>query len=127
MMSYQKLDAWKSCNALLMAIADALGHYRGPEKKLIGRLFYTALRATGRIAFGNATGNRKMFLYAVSQAAGFVSECQSHLSLARVMGVLPLPACDQCDALRGRASFYLGQLFESLLAPPPGRERGKGG
>ena len=117
MMSYEKLDAWKSGHALVMAVLDARQSYQGRDKRLVGRLAYTAIRAVGKLAFGKGTGNRKMFLMATARAGGFLSEFQYHLSLVRVMGVLPEALCGQLDALRGRASFYVGQLMESLLVP----------
>jgi hypothetical protein len=121
MMSYEKVDAWKGCHELLMAVLDTAKGYQGREKKVVGRLVYTAMRAAGRIAFGKGTGNRQMFLRATARAGGFLSEFQYYLSLVRVMAILPEPVCGSFDALRGRASFYVHQLMESLLAP---RRRG---
>ena len=109
-------DSWKSCHALVIAVFEGTRDYKGAEKRLIGRLGYSAMRAAGRLAFGKGTRNRKMFVHATAQASGFLSQFQYYLSLVRVIEALPDELCSQLDALRGRASFYVGQLFESLLS-----------
>ncbi len=122
MMRYQKLDAWKSGHDLVIAVLEGTEDYKGPEKRMVRRLGYLAIRAVGRVAFGKGTGNRKMFLQALMRAQGYLSEFQYQLSLARAMDVLPEALCTKCDALRGRATFYAQQLFEKVLSGP-GRGR----
>jgi hypothetical protein len=120
MMSYQKLDAWKSCHALTLAVYQATREFRARDPRLVRRLCYTATRAGGRVAFGSGTRNRRMFRTAAARASGYLTEFAYDLSLARVMEVLPEKLCTQLDALRGRAAFYTSQLLNSLLMPPNG-------
>jgi hypothetical protein len=119
MMAYEKLDAWKSTHALVLAVYDALPPKvlrHSPHGAHAARLHRSALRAVGRIAFGSGTRNRKMFRRAVERAAGHLSEFAYQLAIARTQGVLLGDVADRLGALRGRASFYTWQLLESLLS-----------
>jgi hypothetical protein len=122
MRTYEKLDAWKSSHALVLAVHEATEKLKRDDE-LVYRLNYTSLRAAGKIAFGAGCGNRRMFLYAVQRSAGFLAEFGYYLSLARVMGVLTDQVWKRLDALRGRAAFYTWQLLESLTRVPPGEAK----
>ena len=123
MLPYRKLDAWKSSNALTLAIYQLTKDEGGRDPQLVRRLRHLALRTTGKIAFGSGTHNYKMFRAAVARSSGYLAEFGYYLSLARVMAVLPEKVCDQVDALRGRAAFYTFQLLNSLLAPRDPKKR----
>lgn len=119
MMAYEKLDAWKSAQALVLAVYDALPPKvvrHSPQWTHAARLHRSALRAVGRIAFGSGTRNRKMFRRAVERAAGHLSEFAYQLAIARTHGMLQPDVADRLGALRGRASFYTWQLLETLLS-----------
>jgi hypothetical protein len=119
MMAFEKLDAWKSTQALVLALYDVLppkAWRNSPHAAHAARLHRSALRAVGRIAFGAGTRNRKMFRRAVERAVGHLSEFAYQLALARSHGVLQPAIADRLSALRGRASFYTWQLLESLLS-----------
>jgi hypothetical protein len=118
MMAYEKLDAWKSCHALVLAVFEATRNYKGAERQLIGRLTWLAFRAPAKLAFGKGSGNRRMFLHATARVSGYLSEFSYVLSLVRVMSLLSVAMCDRIDALRGRAAFYVRQLLDKLMTPP---------
>jgi four helix bundle protein len=123
MMSYQKLEAWKTCHALVLAVYQATEGKHKQDPDLIERLRYTAMRAASKIAFGSGTGHRKMFMRAVMYSAGYLAEFTYHLTMARVMGILPERACSQLDGLRGRATFYTRRLLDSFILPSRGTDK----
>jgi 23S rRNA-intervening sequence protein len=115
MMDYEKLDAWKACHALALAVYEATHGKSKRDPQLIGAMRRNSLLAASKLAFGCGTRHRKLFLLATHRATGYLSTFAYDLSLCRVMTVLPHDVCTRLDALRGRASFYAGQLLESLL------------
>lgn len=115
MMAYEKLDAWKGCHALVLAVHKFTDNKIDQDPRLIMRLRYIALRAAGKLAFGSGTRNRRMFQRAAERSAGYLSEFAYHLAFARVMGLLSEENCKRLDALRGRAAFYTFQLLEGLM------------
>ena len=117
-MDYEKLDAYKACDALFKAVHEATKGIMDRDPELLYHLCRNALRATLKLAYGSGTRNRKMFLQSVQRTRGYLSAFAYAVSLARVMGVLSDEVCTRLEALRGRASFYTWQLFESLLTPP---------
>jgi four helix bundle protein len=117
MMAYEKLDAWKSAHALVLALYEALPPSAVqllPGAAYAARLHRSALRAVGRIAFGSGTRSRRMFRRAAEQAAGHLSEFAYQLAIAQARGVLPAEVADRLAALRGRASCYTWQLLDTL-------------
>lgn len=124
MMAYEKLDAWKSCHALVLAVLEVTGDRAEQDPDLVAQLRWTAMRAAAKLAFGTGTRDRKMFRHAAGWSAGYLAEFAYHLSLARAMGVLAEAAAQRVDALRGRATFYTWQLLESLMAPGGGGPAG---
>jgi hypothetical protein len=119
MLSYQKLDAWKACHALFLAVHEATDAKAEQEPEMVMLLQWSALRSAGKLAFGSGTRNRRMFLHATERACGWLSEVAYQLAVLRVMGLLTEEAHKRLDALRGRAAFYTWQLLEQLLRPEP--------
>jgi four helix bundle protein len=118
MMAYEKLDAWKSTHALVLAVYEALPPSvlrSSPHAAHAARLHRSALRAVGRIAFGSGTRSPRMFRRAAERAAGHLSEFAYQLAIAQAQGAVPSEVADRLAALRGRASFYTWQLLETLL------------
>lgn len=118
MMTFEKLDAWKGCHALVLAVHTATHDKIDQDPRLIMRLRYTALRAAAKLAFGSGTRHRRMFQRSAERSAGFLSEFAYHLAFARVMGLMSEETCTRLDALRGRAAFYTWQLLETLIETP---------
>ncbi len=123
-MEYEKLDAWKACDALVKAVFDATKEIESRDPELLGHICRNSLRAAVKLAYGCGTQNRKMLVMSVQRTAGYLSAFAYNISLARVMGVLPQDVCTRLEALRGRASFYTWQLFETLLTPPASESAG---
>lgn len=65
MMTYEKLDAWKACHALALAVLSATKQHKS-EPELIRRLCLNAVAASGKLAFGSGTRNRRMFRTALA-------------------------------------------------------------
>jgi hypothetical protein len=120
--TYEKLDAWKSSHALTIAAYKAATEAPRSDPRLVRRICDLALRATAKVAFGSGTHSRRMFRAAIARSAGYLTELGYHLSLARVMGVLPEKVCIELDALRGRATFYSFELLEALMGPRRGKQ-----
>ena len=123
-MEYEKIDAWKACDALVKAVFDATKEIESRDPELLGHICRNSLRAAVKLAYGCGTQNRKMLVMSVQRSAGYLSAFAYNISLARVMGVLSEDVCTRLEALRGRASFYTWQLFETLLTPPAGESAG---
>lgn len=118
MMAYEKLEAWKACYALLLAVDEATRGMTERDPQLIHDLVHSALRAGGKLAFGAGTRDKRMFLTSIHQTAGYLSALAYSLSLARVMSLLHEETCARLDALRGRASFYTWQLLDTVITAP---------
>jgi hypothetical protein len=118
MMTFEKLDAWKSCHELVLTTFKEIDSLPKGDTDIRQRLRATCLRAAAKVAFGAGSGNTKMFATSLMRSAGYLSEFAYHLSIARVIGDLPDGVCTKLAALRGRAAFYTWQLLKSLIAPP---------
>ncbi|MEX0691300.1 MAG: hypothetical protein WD934_06625 [Gemmatimonadales bacterium] len=118
MKSFEKLDAWKVCHALVLATWKATKPILDTERELAHRLRYVTLRAAGRLAFASAVGGSPMFMTAVIRADGYIAEAGYVLDLLRVMGTVPDPTWQELDGLRGRASFYVTKLLHDSYALP---------
>lgn len=123
-MRFEKIDAWKSCHQLAVAVLRDTKDY-SLDDPVIDRLRWTALRSAARIAFGVGTGNRRMFRDATSSSAGYLSEFAYYLGTAVVTRVVPKDTLQRWDALRGRASFYTWRLLDELRAPGRGGRAGE--
>ncbi len=126
-MNYEDFDAWKGCHALVLATHEDTKPAAGREPQLVRRLEYHAVAAAGKLAFGAGSRHRGMFRLAVARTAGHLSAFGYHLSLVRVMGILPEVECTRLDALRGRAAFYTWSLLAALLGGGHQRRGGRGG
>lgn len=122
MMTFEQHDAWKSCHELVLTTFKEMDALPGGDPDIRQRLRATCLRAAAKVAFGAASGNTKMFTYALMRTTGYLSEFAYHLAVARVIGDLPEALCTTLDALRGRANFYTRQLLRALLVPPNGSD-----
>lgn len=119
MLAFEKLDAWKACHALFLAVYETTKAKAEQEPELVMLVQWSALRSAGKLAFGSGTRNRRMFLHATERTCGFLSEVAYQLAVLRVMGLLTEEAHKRLDALRGRAAFYTWQLLEQLMHPEP--------
>lgn len=119
MMAFEKLDAWKRCHVLALAVYQATSGRLDQEPDLLGRMRLTSVRAAARIAFGSGSGRVKTLCLAAAHAAGYLSEFGYHLSLVRVMGVLSDGVCARLEHLRARAVEHTEQLMVPR-EPPSG-------
>lgn len=92
-MEYEKLDAWKACDALVKAVFHATKEIESRDPELLGHICRNSLRAAVKLAYGCGTQNRKMLVMSVQRTAGYLSAFAYNISLARVMGVLPEDVC----------------------------------
>jgi four helix bundle protein len=119
-MPYRKLDAWKVCHDLCLAVYRATDKLEdGRDGGLVGDLRLAALLAPAKLAHGSARGSTKAFQRFVDLTLGYLSEISYNLELARAIGTIPEDTVKELDALRGRAAFYTWKLYLSLLPQPP--------
>ncbi len=119
MVAYERLDAWKVCHDLVLAVhrvAESLPESR--DGGVIEDLMRAAILAAAKIARGAGTHHRQLFRRCVDLAAGHLGELSYHLRLARDQGILSHAKWQELDALRGRAAFYARKLYLSLGPSP---------
>lgn len=122
MKTYERLDSWKACHALTLAVFQATKSLLEQDPGAADRLRLAALLSASKLARGAGTGNWHLLRECAGLAAGYLSEFGYHLELSRVMGLLPDEVCAMLDALRGRAAFYTWKHLTSRL-PASGMDR----
>lgn len=120
MMAYQRLDAWKVCHELTLAVYRATKEFPVHGDDLRGQLRHVALMAPAKLAHGAARQQRGTVRRCVDLAAGFLAELAYLLRVAREFGLLGNGQWQELDALRGRAAFYTWKLYLSLVPKPGG-------
>jgi hypothetical protein len=118
MKPYEQLDAWQVCQALTVTSWKATDTILATEPQLANRLRYVTMRATGRIAFGAATGHGRMFRTAIIRADGYLGEAGYVLELLHTRQCLAEETWRELEGLRGRASFYVSKLLMEQIRPP---------
>jgi four helix bundle protein len=119
MMSYDRLDAWRVCHELALAIyrsTDRLS--RETRDHHLERLRLAAILAPAKLAHGSARQSRKVFQRFVETALGYLVEVAYYIRLGRERRLFGDEDVRQLTALRGRATFYTWKLYLSL-APSP--------
>jgi four helix bundle protein len=118
MLPHEKLDAFKICRELTIAIYPTVEALRGRDPELAGQLWEAALTSGSRIARGAVFPNRRIFAFCLNRSLSALCEIGYHLSLADGLGILDQETCRKLEDLRGRANFYVTKLLASLLEPP---------
>ena len=120
MSAFERLDAWKVCHELVLALHRFIKSLPDSQQDdaLICDVMRAAILATAKIARGSGTHHRRMFQRCVDLAAGQLGELGYHLMMAREFGVLPPEKWKEFDVLRGRAVFYTFKLYISLGVSP---------
>lgn len=117
MRTFEKLDAWKACHELVLAVYRATDELPERERLLRDRMRAAALVAPAKLANGSARQDRQAFLRHVALAGGFLAEFGYVLQLAKERELIRPRTVRELDALRGRATFYAWKLYDSLTAP----------
>lgn len=117
MMTFEKLDAWRVCTDLYIAMRKATEPLLETEPDLALRLRFVTLRAPCRIARGTGSGRAAALVAGAGAALNYLSECGFLLGIARVVEAMPEETWCGLDALRGRAAFYTGKI---VFGGPPG-------
>lgn len=115
---HEKLDAFKTCRELTIAIYPTIEAMRGRDPEMAAQLWQAALTTGSRIARGAAFPNRRVFVFCLNRSLSALHELGYHLSLADGLGLLDQETCRRLEELRGRANFYVTKLLASLLEPP---------
>ena len=129
MATYEKLDSWKACHALTLAVFEATKPLLKIDAEAADRLRLSALLSASKLARGAGTGSERLLRQCAELSAGHLSEFEYHLKMTRVLGLIPNKACERLNALRGRAVFYvwkhlLGGLPLTDVEPPDDPEAG---
>ncbi len=118
MRAFEKSDGWKLCYDLTIATYEATEKRLEQEpNEILERLNYCALRAVGRIAYGNGSGDRRMLSHAVFQALSWLFEYREDLEVAVDRRLIERAAAEKLDSLRGRATFYTHKLLPRPTPP----------
>jgi hypothetical protein len=114
----EKLDSWKTCHALVLAVYKDTEEAVEREPMTANRLRYLALRAAGKLAFGSGTGSRTMLRHAAEYSAGHLTELGHDLVMTEATGLLSKDRCERLQALCGRAHFYVLKHILPPVLPP---------
>ncbi len=117
MTPYERLEAWKVCHELVLAVYRATESF--PKHELYGLTSQTrraAVSAPANIAEGSAKRGPKEFRRHIDIARGSLSELEYLLWLARDLALLPQQAYEKLRELCNRAGFLTWRLYQSIAA-----------
>ncbi|MDH3497807.1 MAG: four helix bundle protein [Gemmatimonadota bacterium] len=115
MKPYERLDAWRVCHDLVLAVYRVTDSY--PARELYGLTSQTRRSAASiatNIAEGSAKRGRREFRRFLDISLGSLSELSYLLLLARDLGLLEQDAWEEVSALRERAGLLVWRLYRSV-------------
>ena len=90
MSDYRKLHVWRKAHALAISVHRDAGRIRGAtDTSLRSQLIRSAMSIPANIVEGRNQGTEKDFGRFLRYALGSACELESHLSMARDIGVMP--------------------------------------
>lgn len=115
MTPYERLEAWKVCHELVLAVYRVTKAF--PKEELYGLVSQarrTAASAPLNIAEGSAKKGAKELRRYLDIARASLAELEYALLLARDLGMLPQDQHDKLEELGNRAGFLTWQLYRSM-------------
>jgi four helix bundle protein len=115
MLPFEKLDAWKACHQLTLAVYRATASYPPDERfGLTSQSRRAAISAAANIAEGSAKRGPREFRRYLDISLGSLSEVAYLLQLARDLGHLRDQEWETLVALRERCGLLVWRLYQSL-------------
>ena len=117
-MPYEKLLAWRSAHALLIAVYRATESFpRNEQYGLTSQLRRAAFSVAANIAEGSAKRGNGEFRRFLDIAIGSLSEVSYTILLAKDLGILDLKEAEQLEHLRSTTSKLTWGLYKVARAP----------
>ncbi len=115
MMPFERLQAWKACDDLAVAVYKATETFPRHELyALTSQLRRAAFSAAANIAEGSAKRGPREFRRFLDISIGSLSEIAYGLHIAKRLGYLTLEKWRAMDRLRSYASKLTWHLYKSL-------------
>lgn len=115
MTPYERLEAWKLCHELVLAVYRATESFPKHERYgLTSQTRRAAISAPANIAEGSARRGAKEFRRFIDIARGSLSELEYLLRLARDLAMLSQQAYEKLGELCNRAGFVTWRLYQSI-------------
>jgi hypothetical protein len=119
MMPFEKLDAFKVCHELTIALSKTAEEFEERDPGLAGEMALAALIASSRIARATGFHNHRMFSACLERSHAALSEISYFLNLARAFDFISADVHRDLESQRGRAAFYVMKLLLADVRPPP--------
>jgi four helix bundle protein len=116
---FERLDAWRACHQLVLAVYSATRDWpRSEQYGLTSQVRRASVSAASNIAEGAAKRGRAEFRRYLDMAVGSLSELAYQLILARDLGYLPQDLFDEVNRTRESASKLTWRLYQSMGRQP---------
>lgn len=115
MLAHERLQAWKLCHELVLAVYGVTGSF--PKHELYGltsQARRAAFSAAVNIAEGSAKRGSTEFRRFLDISVGSLAELAYTLRLARDLEILSVDDWNRVDALRRRAGYVTWQLYRAV-------------
>ena len=116
MLAHERLQAWKVCHELVLAVYEATKTF--PKHELYGltsQARRAAFSAAVNIAEGAAKRGAAEFRRFIDISIGSLAELAYILRVVRDLQLLPLDQWKRLDELRGRAGFMTWRLYQGVV------------
>lgn len=115
MLAYERIEAWKLCHELVLAVYEATNSF--PKHELYGltsQARRAAFSAAVNIAEGSAKRGSAEFRRFIDISIGSLAELAYILRLVRDLSLLSVDDWTRLEALRGRAGFMTWRLYRAV-------------
>jgi len=115
MLAHERLEAWKLCHELVLAVYVATASF--PKHELYGltsQARRAAFSAAVNIAEGAAKRGSAEFRRFIDISIGSLAELAYVFRLVRDLKLLADDDCTRLEALRGRAGFMTWRLYRAV-------------
>src|SRR6266481_9851815 len=115
MIAHERLQAWRLCHELVLAVYDATTSF--PKHELYGltsQARRAAFSAAVNIAEGSAKRGSAEFRRFIDISVGSLAELAYILRLVRDLKLLSAEEWSQLERLRGRAGFMTWRLYQAV-------------
>ncbi|HEY3221426.1 MAG TPA: four helix bundle protein [Gemmatimonadales bacterium] len=116
MLAHERLEAWKLCHELVLAVYDATSSF--PKHELYGltsQARRAAFSAAANIAEGSAKRGATEFRRFIDISIGSLAELAYTLRLTRDLKILSESDWKRLEGLRGRAGFMTWRLYRAIM------------
>jgi four helix bundle protein len=115
MKPYERLDAWKACHEVVLAVYRATRCFPKDERYgLTSQLRRAAISITANIAEGSAKRGKREFRRFLDIALGSLAELRCLLRSARDLGYLNDKDWSELVPLEERGGLLLWRLYRSM-------------